>query len=160
MQILLKKFSIFIFITLILFTSNMNFSYSINPIPTNSTINLPVNPYIKELEIIDNHMYILIKSIVRVDLNKKHKKNEVINQIKFIETSINDLTLKTSHLTKKDADAILAMQSILNYYKISIIQLKSYLKDNDSDNLINSITSFSIGYNLSGSLRSVISKVK
>lgn len=157
---LLKKFSIFIFITLILFTSNMNFSYSINPIPTNSTINLPVNPYIKELEIIDNHMYILIKSIVRVDLNKKHKKNEVINQIKFIETSINDLTLKTSHLTKKDDDAILAMQSILNYYKISIIQLKSYLKDNDSDNLINSITSFSIGYNLSGSLRSVISKVK
>lgn len=157
---LLKKFSIFIFITLILFTSNMNFSYSLNPIPTNSTINLPVNPYIKELEIIDNHMYILIKSIVRVDLNKKHKKNEVINQIKFIETSINDLTLKTSHLTKKDADAILAMQSILNYYKISIIQLKSYLKDNDSDNLINSITSFSIGYNLSGSLRSVISKVK
>ncbi|WP_148550321.1 hypothetical protein [Paraclostridium bifermentans] len=139
---LLKKFSIFIFITLILFTSNMNFSYSLNPIPTNSTINLPVNPYIKELEIIDNHMYILIKSIVRVDLNKKHKKNEVINQIKFIETSINDLTLKTSHLTKKDADAILAMQSILNYYKISIIQLKSYLKDNDSDNLINSIKSF------------------
>lgn len=157
---LLKKFSIFIFITLILFTINMNFSYSLNPIPTNSTINLPVNPYIKELEIIDNHMYILIKSIVRVDLNKKHKKNEVINQIKFIETSINDLTLKTSHLTKKDTDAILAMQSILNYYKISIIQLKSYLKDNDSDNLINSITSFSIGYNLSGSLRSVISKVK
>ena len=157
---LLKKFSIFIFITLILFTINMNFSYSLNPIPTNSTINLPVNPYIKELEIIDNHMYILIKSIVRVDLNKKHKKNEVINQIKFIETSINDLTLKTSYLTKKDADAILAMQSILNYYKISIIQLKSYLKDNDSDNLINSITSFSIGYNLSGSLRSVISKVK
>ena len=157
---LLKKFSIFIFITLILFTNNMNFSYSINPIPTNSTINLPVNPYIKELEIIDNHMYILIKSIVRVDLNKKHKKNEVINHIKFIETSINDLTLKTSYLTKKDADAILAMQSILNYYKISIIQLKSYLKDNDSDNLINSITSFSIGYNLSGSLRSVISKVK
>lgn len=157
---LLKKFSIFIFITLILFTSNMNFSYSLNSIPTNSTINLPVNPYIKELEIIDNHMYILIKSIVRVDLNKNHKKNEVINQIKFIETSINDLTLKTSHLTKKDADAILAMQSILNYYKISIIQLKSYLKDNDSDNLINSITSFSIGYNLSGSLRSVISKVK
>ncbi|MGL4571470.1 MAG: hypothetical protein ACRCVJ_10425 [Clostridium sp.] len=157
---LLKKFSIFIFITLILFTSNMNFSYSLNSIPTNSTINLPVNPYIKELEIIDNHMYILIKSIVRVDLSNKHKRNEVMNQIKFIETSINDLTLKTSHLTKKDADAILAMQSILNYYKISIIQLKSYLKDNDSDNLINSITSFSIGYNLSGSLRSVISKVK
>ncbi len=153
---LLKKFSIFIFITLILFTSNMNFSYSLNPIPTNSTI----NPYIKELEIINNHIYILIKSIVSVDLNNKYKKNEVINQIKFIETSINDLNLKTSHLTKKDADAILAMQSILNYYKISIIQLKCYLKDNDSDNLINSITSFSIGYNLSGSLRSVISKVK
>lgn len=157
---LLKKFSVVLFITLILFTSNINFAYSLNPITTNSTITIPVNPYIKELEIIDNHMYILIKSIVRVDLNKKHKKNEVINQIKFIETSINDLTLKTSHLTKKDADAILAMQSILNYYKISIIQLKSYLKDNDSDNLINSITSFSIGYNLSGSLRSVISKVK
>lgn len=145
---------------MILFTSNINFSYSLNPITTNSTINIPVNPYIKELEIIDNHMYILIKSIVRVDLNKKHKKNEVINQIKFIETSINNLTLKTSHLSKKDADAILAMQSILNYYKISIIQLKSYLKDNDSDNLINSITSFSIGYNLSGSLRTVVNKIK
>lgn len=113
---LLKKFSIFIFITLILFTSNMNFSYSLNPIPTNSTINLTINPYIKELEIIDNHMYILIKSIVSVDLNNKYKKNEVINQIKFIETSINDLNLKTSHLTKKDADAILAMQSILKSF--------------------------------------------
>ena len=157
---LFKKISVVLFITLILFTSNMNFSYSLNPITTNSTINIPVNPYIKELEIIDNHMYILIKSIVRVDLNKKHKKNEVINQIKFIETSINNLTLKTSHLSKKDADAILAMQSILNYYKISIIQLKSYLKDNDSDNLINSITSFSIGYNLSGSLRTVVNKIK
>ena len=157
---LFKKISVVLFITLILFTSNINFSYSLNPITTNSTINIPVNPYIKELEIIDNHMYILIKSIVRVDLNKKHKKNEVINQIKFIETSINNLTLKTSHLSKKDADAILAMQSILNYYKISIIQLKSYLKDNDSDNLINSITSFSIGYNLSGSLRTVVNKIK
>ena len=157
---LFKKISVVLFITLILFTSNMNFSYSLNPITTNSTINIPVNPYIKELEIIDNHMYILIKSIVSVDLNKKHKKNEIINQIKFIETSINNLTLKTSHLSKKDADAILAMQSILNYYKISIIQLKSYLKDNDSDNLINSITSFSIGYNLSGSLRTVVNKIK
>lgn len=157
---LFKKISVVLFITLILFTSNINFSYSLNPITTNSTINIPVNPYIKELEIIDNHMYILIKSIVSVDLNKKHKKNEIINQIKFIETSINNLTLKTSHLSKKDADAILAMQSILNYYKISIIQLKSYLKDNDSDNLINSITSFSIGYNLSGSLRTVVNKIK
>lgn len=157
---LLKKFSVVLFITLILFTSNINFAYSLNPITTNSTITIPVNPYIKELEIIDNHMYILIKSIVRVDLINKHKKNEVINQIKFIETSINNLTLKTSHLSKKDTDAILAMQSILNYYKISIIQLKFYLKDNDSDNLLNAITSFSIGYNLSGSLRAVISKVK
>lgn len=157
---LFKKISVVLFITLILFTSNINFSYSLNPITTNSTINIPVNPYIKELEIIDNHMYILIKSIVSVDLNKKHKKNEIINQIKFIETSINNLTLKTSHLSKKDADAILAIQSILNYYKISIIQLKSYLKDNDSDNLINSITSFSIGYNLSGSLRTVVNKIK
>jgi hypothetical protein len=144
----IKKLSIMFALILVFFSININTTYSFNsiaPQPAN-------NEYIKELNVIDNYMYLLIKSVAtkHIDSNKIHK------EIRFIETLISSLTNKTSKLSKEDNDVILATQTILNYYKISIINIQSYIDENDSDRLINSITSFSLGYNSSLTLRSII----
>lgn len=147
-----KKLSIILSIALFVFTNSISTSFA-NNISAPPPIN---NEYIKDLEIIDNNMYLLIKSIVTGEFSK----NEVNKDIKYIEALINDLTLKTSKLAQKDNDVILSMQSILNYYKISIINLKKYINNKDADALIDAITSFSLGYNSSSSLRKIIGQVK
>ena len=99
---------------IVIVNSSESFAISeVNPSPI-------LNEYIKSLEIIDNHMNILMKSIATPDANIA----EISKDIKFIESLINDLTLETSKLAEKDNDIILAMQIILNYYKISIINAK------------------------------------
>ncbi|AUN14080.1 hypothetical protein [Paraclostridium sordellii] len=148
----IKKLSIVFSIVLILFTININTTYAFNSLAPN-----PIqNEYIKELEIIDNYMYLLVQSVAtkNIDPAKANK------DIKFIETLIDSLTNKTSKLSKEDNDVILSMQVILNYYKISIINIKVYIDKNDADRLIDSITSFSLGYNSSSTLRNTIGKAK
>lgn len=148
----IKKLSIVFSIILILFTININTTYAFN-----SGTQPPIsNGYIQELEIIDNYMYLLVESIA----TKSVDPTKVDKDIKFIETLIDNLTNKTSKLAKEDNDVILAMQSILNYYKISIINIKFYLEKNDADKLIDSITSFSLGYNSSSTLRNIIGKAE
>ncbi|WP_283592796.1 hypothetical protein [Paraclostridium bifermentans] len=142
----LKKLSIVFAITLILFTSNMSFSHSLSaPAPIS-------NQSIKDLEFIDNNMYILIKYIVAGN----YKVDKVDKDIKFIEVAINTLTAETAKLPQRDNDVILSMQSILNYYKISLSRLKSYFETKDPDNLIDAIVSFSSGYDSSNKLRQII----
>lgn len=146
----LKKLSVIFSIILIIFASSINTSYAINtiaPPPIN-------NEYIKSLEIIDNHMSILIKSIYIENFNK----SQIDKDIKFIETLINDLTIRTSKLSEKDNEAILAMQIILDYYKISIINIKKFINSKDTDALMSATTSFSLGYNSSSVLRTIIGK--
>ncbi|CEQ11593.1 Uncharacterised protein [[Clostridium] sordellii] len=148
----IKKLSIVFSILLIIFTINVNTTYAFNsmaPQPMH-------NEYIKELEIIDNYMYLLVQSVAtkNIDPTKANK------DIRFIETLIDSLTNKTSKLSKEDNDVILSMQVILNYYKISIINIKVYIDKNDADRLIDSITSFSLGYNSSSTLRGIIGKAK
>ncbi|CEN87315.1 hypothetical protein [Paraclostridium sordellii] len=148
----IKKLSIIFSIVLILFTININTTYAFNSLAPH-----PIqNEYIKELEIIDNYMYLLVQSVAtkKIDPTKANK------DITFIETLIDSLTNKTSMLSKKDNDVILSMQVILNYYKISIINIKVYIDKNDADRLIDSITSFSLGYNSSSTLRGIIGKAK
>lgn len=143
-----KKLSIVFAITLILFTSNISFSHSLNSFAT-----APIsNQYIRDLELIDNSMYLLVKYIV----TGNYKEDKVEKDIKFIETAIDTLTTNTAKLTQKDNDIILSMQSILNYYKISLIRLKSYFETKDPDNLIDAITSFSSAYDSSTNLREII----
>ncbi|MFR3566406.1 MAG: hypothetical protein ACLTUR_00340 [Paraclostridium sordellii] len=147
-----KKLSIVFSIVLILFTININTTYAFN-----SMAPQPIhNEYIKELEIIDNYMYLLVQSVATKNINP----TKVNKDIKFIETLINSLNNKTSKLSKEDDDVILAMQAILNYYKISIINVKFYIDENDADRLIDSITSFSVAYNSSSTLRVIIGKAK
>ena len=148
----IKKLSIVFSIVLILFAININTTYAFN-----SMAPQPIhNEYIKELEIIDNYMYLLVQSVAtkNIDPTKANK------DIRFIETLIDSLTDKTSKLSKEDNDIILSMQVILNYYKISIINIKVYIDKNDADRLIDSITSFSLGYNSSSTLRGIIGKAK
>ena len=101
-------------------------------------------------------MYLLVKSVATKSIDP----DKVNKDIRFIETLINNLTIHTSKLSKEDNDIILAMQSILNYYKISIINIRVYIEKNDSDRLIDSIASFSLGYNSSSTLRNIIGKAK
>lgn len=148
----IKKLSIVFSILLIIFTININTTYAFNSLAPQ-----PIhNEYIKELEIIDNYMYLLVQSVAtkNIDSTKANK------DIRFIEALIDSLTNKTSKLSKEDNDVILAMQVILNYYKISIINIKVYIDKNDADRLIDSITSFSLGYNSSSTLRGIIGKAK
>lgn len=146
----LKKLSVVFSIILIIFTSSINTSYAIKTTSSNPTN----NEYIKSLEIVDNYMSMLIKSVYVSNFNK----NEISKDIKFIETLINNLTIKTSKLGEKDNDVILSMQIILDYYKISIINIKKFINTKDTDALMNATTSFSFGYNYSSVLRSIIKK--
>lgn len=148
----IKKLSIVFSIILILFTININTTYAFNSV-TQPPIS---NEYIQELEIIDNYMYLLVKSVATKSIDPTKANKDII----FIETLIDSLSNKTSKLSQEDNDVILAMQAILNYYKISIINIKFYLEKNDADRLIDSITSFSLGYNYSSTLRTIIGKAK
>ncbi len=147
-----KKISIIFSIILIIFANSSNVSFA----ATSVNITDVTNEYIKSLEIIDNYMHVLMKSISTANFNEA----QVNKDIKFVETLINDLNSKTSKLTESDNDVILAMQVILNYYKISIINTKNFLNTKDADSLITAISSFSLGYDSSSSLRTIIGKVR
>ena len=147
-----KKISIIFSIILIIFANSSNVSFAANSV----NIEDVTNEYIKSLEIIDNYMHVLMKSISTANFNEA----QINKDIKFVETLINDLNSKTSKLTESDNDVILAMQVILNYYKISIINTKNFLNTKDADSLITAISSFSLGYDSSSSLRTIIGKVR
>ncbi|WP_270670837.1 hypothetical protein [Paraclostridium bifermentans] len=144
-----KKLSIMLAITLILFTSNINFSHALS-IKAPDTVS---NQYIKDLEIIDNYMYLLTKAVIM----GTYKEDEINKNIKFMETLIDDLNIKVSKLPKEDTDAILAIQSILNFYKISLMKIQSYLETKDPDNLIDAINVFSLASSASKNLGKIIS---
>lgn len=147
-----KKISIILSIILIVFASSSNTSFGLK----SSTKDPITNEYITSLEIIDNNMYILMKSISTSNFNE----SQINKDILFTETLIDDLTIKTSKLTEKDDNVILAMQIILNYYKIAIINVKNFVSTKDADALINAISSFSLGYDSSSSLRTIIGRVR
>ncbi len=135
---------------IVIANSSQSFAISeVNPSPI-------LNEYIKSLEIIDNHMNVLMKSIATPNANIA----EINKDIKFIESLINNLTLDTSKLGEKENDVILAMQIILNYYKISIINAKNYIASKDVGMLINSIMSFTRGYDSASNLRAIISRAR
>ncbi|WP_278547955.1 hypothetical protein [Paraclostridium bifermentans] len=145
---LFKKLSIVLAITLILFTSNITFTHALIVTAPDSVS----NQYIQDLERVDNDMYLLTKAVIMGN----YKENEINKSIKFIETLINDLNIKVSKLPQEDTDSILAIQSILNFYKISLMKIQSYLETKDPDNLIDSINAFSLASSASKELERII----
>ncbi|MDO7205620.1 hypothetical protein Q5M85_17450 [Paraclostridium bifermentans] len=143
-----KKLSIVLAITLILFTSNITFTHALIVTAPDSVS----NQYIQDLERVDNDMYLLTKAVIMGN----YKENEINKSIKFIETLINDLNIKVSKLPQEDTDSILAIQSILNFYKISLMKIQSYLETKDPDNLIDAINAFSLASSASKELERII----
>ncbi|UAG16931.1 hypothetical protein [Paraclostridium bifermentans] len=134
--------------TLIIFTSTASFTHALSLVPPSTSD----NQYIKDLEIIDNNMYLLIKTIIMGN----YKDTEINKSIKFIETLIEDLNIKASKLPQKDNAAVLAVESILNFYKVSLIRLQSYLETKDPDNLMDAINIFSLASTSSNNLSEII----
>lgn len=147
----LKKLSIILSVILIIFTSSTNIS-SANNISAPS----PVDIYVNDLELIDNSMYLLIKSIIKEDFDK----DQVSKDVKYLESLIKTLDDKTAKLNQEDIEIALSIQAVLNYYKISIISIKKYIIDKNPDDLISSIISYSIGSNSSTNLRKFLVKAR
>ncbi|WGX75112.1 hypothetical protein QJS64_13645 [Paraclostridium bifermentans] len=144
----LKKLSVITAIILFVFISNVNISYAIKVSPYDSSLN-----YIsKDLDFLDSNMYVLIKSISAEDFDI----NGARRQISFINSLIYDLTEKAYTLSKEQADVAAALQAILGFYKLSIIEANKYIDSKDSDDLISSINAFSMGYTSSINLRNII----
>lgn len=145
----LKKLSIILSVILIVFASSTNISSARNiSAPTSGDV------YVNDLELIDNRMYLLIKSIIKEDFDK----DQVSKDVKYLESLIKTLDDKTAKLNQEDIEIALSIQAVLNYYKISIISIKKYIIDENPDDLISSIISYSIGSNSSTNLRKFLVK--
>lgn len=145
----LKKLSIILSVILIVFASSTNISSARNiSAPTSGDV------YVNDLELIDNRMYLLIKSIIKEDFDK----DQVSKDVKYLESLIKTLDDKTAKLNQEDIEIALSIQAVLNYYKISIISIKKYIIDKNPDDLISSIISYSIGSNSSTNLRKFLVK--
>lgn len=144
----LKKLSILTTIILFVFISNTNSSYSIKGYPSDSSL----TSISKDLDFLDSNMYVLVKSISTENFDTSGARN----QISFINSLIYDLTEQSYNLSKDQADVVAALQAILGFYKLSIIEANKYIDSKDSDDLISSINAFSMGYTSSINLRNII----
>ncbi|WP_394867561.1 hypothetical protein [Paraclostridium bifermentans] len=144
----LKKLSILTIIILFVFISNINASYSIERYPYDSSL----TSISKDLDFLDSNMYVLVKSISTENFDTSGARN----QISFINSLIYDLTEQAYNLSSEDADVAAALQAILGFYKLSIIEANKYIDSKDSDDLISSINAFSMGYTSSINLRNII----
>lgn len=145
-----RKLSLILSITLLIFSSSVISTYALNFKNPNS-INKEL---VKELETIDNEMSLLIKSISSKNLNK----DNLQNQIKHIELLINNLNKKASMLPKEEKDVSIAVNSILNFYQLSLLSAQDYLKNSQSEDLVDTISDFSIGYYSLTSIRNILVK--
>lgn len=144
----LKKLSILTTIILFVFISNINASYSIEVYPSDSSL----TSISKDLDFLDSNMYVLVKSISTENFDISGARN----QISFINSLIYDLTEQSYNLSKDQADVVAALQAILGFYKLSIIEANKYIDSKDSDDSIGSINAFSMGYTSSINLRNII----
>ena len=144
----LKKLYILTTIILCVFISNINASYSIERYPYDSSL----TSISKDLDFLDSNMYVLVKSISTENFDTSGARN----QISFINSLIYDLTEQAYNLSSEDADVAAALQAILGFYKLSIIEANKYIDSKDSDDLISSINAFSMGYTSSINLRNII----
>lgn len=144
----LKKLYILTTIILFVFISNINASYSIERYPYDSSL----TSISKDLDFLDSNMYVLVKSISTENFDTSGARN----QISFINSLIYDLTEQAYNLSSEDADVAAALQAILGFYKLSIIEANKYIDSKDSDDLISSINAFSMGYTASINLKNII----
>ncbi|UOW69087.1 hypothetical protein [Paraclostridium bifermentans] len=146
----LKKLSIIFSIALLIFIGSINTTSAIEI----SVPNLNSNEIVKNLDFLDNSMYILIKSISTEGFNQ----NEVKKQINFLKSLISQLEIKSHQFLKEQRDIAATLQCILSFYNLSLIKCEDYVNSKNSSDLISSISSFSTGYRTSLSLKSQVFK--
>ncbi|UOW66878.1 hypothetical protein [Paraclostridium bifermentans] len=145
-----RKLSIILSITLLLFSSSSitaSALYSSNP-----DSDLTVELIIKDLENIDNKMLLLLKSIPRQNLDK----NDLKNSISHIYTLIDELNVKTSYLPKENKNVVMAINSILSIYQLSLVSAEKYLNNSQPEDLLDSSSYFSTAYYSLSNIRNVI----
>lgn len=147
-----KKIKIIIIMTLTILTCNLNFVSAFECL-TPSSISQDL---IKDLDLIDNNMYMLINTILKDQLNEDSAKQ----QIRILDSLIKNLNSKLSTVSTKDDTTVLAIKAILSFYKLSLIKSEDFLKTEDLDDLVNAVSTFSVGYNSSTTLRKIISDSK
>lgn len=146
----LKKLSIIFSIALLIFIGSINTTSAIEI----SVPNLNSNEIVKNLDFLDNSMYILIKSISTEGFSQ----NEVKKQINFLKSLISQLEIKSHQFLKEQRDIAATLQCILSFYNLSLIKCEDYVNSKNSSDLISSISSFSTGYRTSLSLKSQVFK--
>lgn len=145
-----KKLSIIFLMAILIFTSSVNISSAIEiSSPTKQG-----NEYINDLNMIDNNMYMVIKLISKDNLDK----DDAIKQINYADSLIKGLHSKISKLSSKEDDVILSIRAVLSFYKLSLLKAEDYIQTRNTEDLIDSISTFSIGYNASTSLRKIINE--
>lgn len=148
----LKKTKIIILMTLTILTCNLNFVSAFEYFPPKSIS----QDLIKDLDLIDNNMYILINTILKDQINEDSAKQ----QIRILDSLIKNLNSKSSTISTKDDTTLLAIKAILSFYKVSLIKSEDFLKTENQDDLVNAVSAFSVGYNSSTTLRKIISDSK
>jgi hypothetical protein len=143
-----KKLSIILSITLLIFSNNINLVSALNAENPTSVY----QEIVRDIGIIDNEMSLLIKSIS----NKNPNKDDLQNQIKHINTLIDDLNKKSSQLPKESKNVSVSVTTILGFYQLTIISSESYLRTSYSEELVDSISYFSTGYYSLTNLRNII----
>lgn len=147
-----RKLSIILSITLLIFIGSVNTSSAIKT--SSQTSNS--NEITKNLDHLDNNMYILIKSISAEEFNQ----GEVKKQIKFLGSLISELNKKASNLPKEQRDVTATLKCILSFYNLSVIKADDYVNSKNSNDLISSIDAFSTGYKTSLNLRNQMFKAR
>ncbi|KGJ49343.1 hypothetical protein [Paraclostridium dentum] len=143
-----KKLRIIIYIALLVFICSINTASAIEiSSPTSNN-----NEITKNLDFLDNSMYILIKSISTEGFSQ----SEVKKQIDFLNSLIYQLNKKSHELPKEQRDVTATLQCILSFYNLSIIKADDYISSKNSNDLISSISAFSTGYRTSLNLKTQI----
>ncbi len=148
----LKKLKIILSIALLIFISSANTTSAIKTLAPSSNN----NEITKNLDYLDNHMYILIKSISAEEFNQ----GEVKKQIKFLRSLISELNKKSYNLPKQHRDVTATLQCILSFYNLSVIKADDYVNSKNSNDLISCIDAFSTGYKTSLNLRNHMFKAR
>ncbi|WGX75113.1 hypothetical protein QJS64_13650 [Paraclostridium bifermentans] len=86
--------------------------------------------------------------------------NDTTKQIIYTDSLIKGLYSKLSKFPSKEDDVVLAIKAILSFYKLSLLKAGDYMQARNTEDLINSISSYSVGYNASSSLSKIINEVR
>lgn len=145
-----KKISIIISLAMIIFISSINISYAFE-FSSSPKVDSDI---IKSIDYLNNSMYLLVKSVSSDDFDSSQVKNEIT----FLNSLISELNKKSSELPKDLSDIVATIQAITSFYNLSVIKAGDYVNSKDANDLIESISAFSIGYNTSLSLKESILK--